>query len=264
MKIVVARYNEDIHWILPIINICIVYNKGADDLHYIPQDKIIKCDNMGREGETYIKYILDNYDNLEDHTFFIQGKIYDHIRSDSIKMSHRFFFHLIKSHKPYNFKYISTWNVPVKKEEFFDYCSGLPAFPFPEVEPIPSINIINCIKKYPSNENINNLLEKLQSNKEVIIQKHELTALLDTYHMGEEPLRSELFKLYSHENLFSKIYHANKEYTYGSGALFVCSKQHIQKVSKDYWKKIHSTLVLHNCPSSGYGLEKMWNYLLNN
>ena len=48
MKVVVARYNEDIRWILPIIDIVIVYNKGSDDLDYIPQNKIIKCKNIGK------------------------------------------------------------------------------------------------------------------------------------------------------------------------------------------------------------------------
>jgi len=87
MKVIVARYTEDIHWVLPIINYVTVYNKGPDNLYYIPQDKVIKCENLGREGATYIKHILDNYDSLDDYTFFLQGKNYDHIFVDSIQKS---------------------------------------------------------------------------------------------------------------------------------------------------------------------------------
>ena len=33
MKIIISRYNEDIHWVLPIIEYIIVYNKGLDDFY---------------------------------------------------------------------------------------------------------------------------------------------------------------------------------------------------------------------------------------
>ena len=35
-------------------------------------------DNVGREGHTYYKYIVDNYDNLKDYTCFLQGNPFDH------------------------------------------------------------------------------------------------------------------------------------------------------------------------------------------
>ena len=63
-KIICSRFNEDIHWILPFIKNTIIFNKGNDDLHYIPQNYIIKCANEGREGGTYLKFIIDNYDDL--------------------------------------------------------------------------------------------------------------------------------------------------------------------------------------------------------
>jgi hypothetical protein len=73
-KIVVARYNENVEWTLQFTNV-IVYNKGiklTDDFNQIV------LDNVGREGHTYYKYICDNYDNLEDYTFFLQGNPFDH------------------------------------------------------------------------------------------------------------------------------------------------------------------------------------------
>lgn len=75
MNIVVARYNENIEWTKQFQNV-IVYNKGED----LPEEytNVTPLDNVGREGHTYYKYIYDNYDNLADHTIFLQGNPFDH------------------------------------------------------------------------------------------------------------------------------------------------------------------------------------------
>jgi len=65
MKIVVARYNENIDWTFQFPN-AIIYNKG-EPLN-IPNEVMLK--NVGWEGHTYYKYICDNYDNLDDYTIF--------------------------------------------------------------------------------------------------------------------------------------------------------------------------------------------------
>jgi hypothetical protein len=75
MKIIVSRYNENISWTKQFPNV-IVYNKGIQlnkgDYNVIP------LQNVGREGHTYYKYIVDNYDNLDDYTVFLQGNPFDH------------------------------------------------------------------------------------------------------------------------------------------------------------------------------------------
>ena len=75
MNIVVARYNENIEWTKQFQNV-IIYNKGED----LPEEyaNVTHLDNVGREGHTYYKYICDNYDNLADHTIFLQGNPFDH------------------------------------------------------------------------------------------------------------------------------------------------------------------------------------------
>jgi hypothetical protein len=75
MNIVVARYNENIEWTKQFQNV-IIYNKGED----LPEEyaNVTPLDNVGREGHTYYKYICDNYDNLADHTIFLQGNPFDH------------------------------------------------------------------------------------------------------------------------------------------------------------------------------------------
>jgi hypothetical protein len=75
MKIVVARYNEDISWTKQFNNV-LIYNKGKRLEE--PEYEEIMLDNVGREGHTYYKHICDNYDNLEDYTVFLQGNPFDH------------------------------------------------------------------------------------------------------------------------------------------------------------------------------------------
>lgn len=69
-KVVVARYNEDVEWCKPFP--CIIYNKGGA----LPNT--IALPNIGREAHTYLHHIIENYDNLDDYTAFVQGDPFDH------------------------------------------------------------------------------------------------------------------------------------------------------------------------------------------
>lgn len=79
-KIIVARYNENINWLNAEMNNCIIYNKGEK----LNIDNEIMLENVGRESETYLNYIITNYDNLPNVIVFTQGKISDHRGSDDI------------------------------------------------------------------------------------------------------------------------------------------------------------------------------------
>ena len=63
--IVISRYNEDISWVNQLdtekYNI-LLYNKGEDNIDY-PH---INRPNIGREAETMVNYILENYDKLPE------------------------------------------------------------------------------------------------------------------------------------------------------------------------------------------------------
>ena len=76
-QIVIARYNENVKWLLPYKDITIIYNKGNYDpiLHKF---NVIYLNNIGRESHTYLYHIINNYDNLSDKTIFFQGNINDH------------------------------------------------------------------------------------------------------------------------------------------------------------------------------------------
>lgn len=83
-KIIIARYNEDVSWInsLKKENV-IIYNKGEEmDL---PDYKCIPRINIGRESETYLHYIITNYDSLPDYILFMQGDPFFHMHHINVQ-----------------------------------------------------------------------------------------------------------------------------------------------------------------------------------
>lgn len=65
---------------------CIVYNKGTP-LHL---ENEILIPNVGRESETYLQYILANYNQLPDVVVFTQGRISDHVDYQNYLKSYLF------------------------------------------------------------------------------------------------------------------------------------------------------------------------------
>jgi len=70
---VVAKYKEDISWVDELKCPTTIYDKSKD----VP--------NVGREAETYLRFILENYDSLPDHVMFLQGKPFDHLAVETIE-----------------------------------------------------------------------------------------------------------------------------------------------------------------------------------
>jgi hypothetical protein len=64
----IAKYKEDCSWINELPCKYIVYDKSKD----IP--------NVGREAETYLRYIIENYDCLPEYVAFLQGHPFDHLK----------------------------------------------------------------------------------------------------------------------------------------------------------------------------------------
>ena len=87
VSLVIARYNESLQWVIQsdIVhhNILIyVYNKGADDLHYLNAYSNIvihTLENVGREGHTYYTHIVNHYVHLATFVMFVQGDPFPHV-----------------------------------------------------------------------------------------------------------------------------------------------------------------------------------------
>jgi hypothetical protein len=73
-KILVARYNEDIDWLKDEMHNCVIYNKGQA----LNIENEFMLENLGRESDSYLNYIINNYDNLPDVVVFTQARISDH------------------------------------------------------------------------------------------------------------------------------------------------------------------------------------------
>ena len=86
--IVVARFKEDLEWLNKLIESelwierVIIFNKGPENISFskkaLKKIEIIRKENIGREGGTYLDYIIENYEVLPDKIWFIQGDPFDH------------------------------------------------------------------------------------------------------------------------------------------------------------------------------------------
>jgi hypothetical protein len=77
---VVSRYCKNVDWVYNLNNInnIFIYDKETPENPYnVPVNK-------GQEASAYLKYIIDNYDNLSDFTFFTHDDEYCWHHSGSI------------------------------------------------------------------------------------------------------------------------------------------------------------------------------------
>jgi hypothetical protein len=77
---VLSRYKKNVDWVYKLKNInkFYIYDKEVPENEYnIPVNK-------GNEASVYLKYIIDNYENLPDFTFFIHDDEYAWHHSGSI------------------------------------------------------------------------------------------------------------------------------------------------------------------------------------
>jgi hypothetical protein len=73
-NIVVSRYNKNVDFVYRIndnkhINVMIYDKENPENQYNIPVNK-------GNESSVYLKYIVDNYDNLTEFTYFIHDEEY--------------------------------------------------------------------------------------------------------------------------------------------------------------------------------------------
>jgi hypothetical protein len=122
-KLVIARYNENIDWILDnnLEDRCIVYNKSPikilaskkyNDINSKLNIKhISNFPSFGREGHTYLKHITENYDNLDDYTIFSQADPFEH-SPDFINVIRYLDTHGYKDYQPLSCYWLKSMNIP--------------------------------------------------------------------------------------------------------------------------------------------------------
>lgn len=95
---VVARYNEDLKWVESLNTDVVIYNKGDSFDFEMPRTDV---PNIGRESETYCRFILDWYDRLHEYdaVVFLQGDPEGHINEP---------LEIINSYKKFEICYLSS------------------------------------------------------------------------------------------------------------------------------------------------------------
>jgi hypothetical protein len=90
--IVVARYTENIDWLVPYASQSLIVNKEqvVTSSFLVPFPNVIKEDNIGRESHTYLLFIIKNYHCLPEIVIFTQGRIEDHFSEDVSSLFARF------------------------------------------------------------------------------------------------------------------------------------------------------------------------------
>eukprot|EP00967_Tisochrysis_lutea_P076099 scaffold102777_cov30-Tisochrysis_lutea.AAC.1 len=82
--VVVVRYDEPLDWLAGLGAAQLwLYNKGEPDVQ-LPlgaADRVsqLRVPNRGREGEAYLRHIIEQYDSLPDIVIFTQARITDHL-----------------------------------------------------------------------------------------------------------------------------------------------------------------------------------------
>ena len=74
---VIARYKENLDWVYNLKGNIVVYNKSENFKYDFPRHDV---ENFGRETETFIKFIVQYYNQLDDYdsVVFLQGNPFDH------------------------------------------------------------------------------------------------------------------------------------------------------------------------------------------
>ena len=77
---VIAHYKENVNWVRYLPGTILIYNKGDDISYFDKRDNIVieKIENVGREGHTYLHYMITHYDKLPDRVTFLQGDPFTH------------------------------------------------------------------------------------------------------------------------------------------------------------------------------------------
>jgi hypothetical protein len=76
MYIIIVRYQENISWVSSLNKDCqiYIYNKGnsiTNNLTGFKNCSIYNVENIGRESEGYLRFIIENYDNIKDEEQYV-------------------------------------------------------------------------------------------------------------------------------------------------------------------------------------------------
>lgn len=78
VEIVIAKYRENLQWIMHLQKLAPTFGLKIYDKSEAPIENAQVLPNLGREAHTYLHHIIKHYDHLADITVFCQGNPFDH------------------------------------------------------------------------------------------------------------------------------------------------------------------------------------------
>ena len=251
IALIVSRYNEDVTWcnndrLMPFKKI--IYNKGKHDLD-LGKIKPIPIDNVGREGETYLNHIINNWDQLDEYTVFTQGDPFEHCpKFEEIVYKH---YHKFKECQPLTY----CW------KEFDVQCSW-----FLTTNPtgIPPQEIRDLTKQHWLDEDCKIHVEYLNRNFECIYPLKWLDGGFNNDLIPRLRQRNNIDSSileWVYERLGLSRNDIPKSFPFAFSAIFGVSKQRIRERNKEFYVKLREFLLEH--PDHGYILERLWLHIFN-
>ena len=222
--IIVARFNEDIEWARELDGDIFIYNKGSD----WPWDDIPKVDieNYGREGETFVRAILEFYDVLKNYenVIFLQGSPHDHCKS---------FIELINSYNGNTIDFITD-----------------------------SVSV----EYYPTAHYINNfhiaIIDLLFQKKQDIFKANVSFAEKNSEDSNKDYDNFALFEESMALCTVLGINYLNEIVTYATGAQYIVPVANILSKSEQWWNILHELFLYYSkergIESWTYSLERIW------
>ena len=221
---IIARYNENLDWVENLSGNVLVYNKGDN---YKWPYQVVHTKNFGRESETYIRAIIENYESLNnfDDIVFLQGEPFEHCKNlfDSLKMTATDKFLPLGD-------YFSLHQTPREDYIFFDH-----------------VGIIEILLKKMKG------VDEFPNSKKFIYKMDHLDGrVLDK--------TDELFEIMGLCSILGLDYR-NLELTWVCGSQYLVRTSAILSKSLEWWKELHYLISYSEevCEYHlGYIFERIW------
>jgi hypothetical protein len=234
-ELVVARYNENINWVSAYNDIATVYNKGEDDILNIK--KVVKIPNVGREGNTYLYHIINNYGSLKEKTVFSQGNPFDHNETflfgiDNIEKT--------REVQPLGLRWLESKSIP--PSEYIEQYKTVTNYGL--IYLIASCDA-NLIIPYFDDDGIN----ELNINARIEYPQYNSVDLVPGFlHRAKFP-----------------YWKGNTSISFTYSALFSADKRKILKLDKQVYINLSDELtsLYDHGGTNGYVLERLWLYILD-
>ena len=224
---IIARYNEDITWVKDLKGDVLVYNKGENYIWDFPK---IDAENYGRESETYVRAIIENYDKLDQYDEFalMQGHPFDHC-SDILERL---------EHNTSTYTLLSTYyaNHILPKDDYIFYThKNIVDLLFQQMK---TDHEVGPIKQ------VTNISYMMEHNNKVFIEK-------------APEIKQIIYVL-----MILGIQYRGLNITWGCGAQYIVSTDLLKNKSIWFWKNLHEllryTYVELESQDLGYVMERLW------